>query len=141
MMVVNKHSKAYEIMDVNNVINFTEWPDEDVYLVADLELIQKIKDSGRHWEPVLGENEELIDIIPDDDFKQKKAQWKSDITESRFLQMEINQTDKDMMEIFEIYLNSISDTMPKGLSTNFKNLFSQRQEKRNKIKEIQSKYQ
>ena len=55
--------------------------------------------------------------------------------------MEINQTDKDMMEIFEIYLNSISDTMPKGLSTNFKNLFSQRQEKRNKIKEIQSKYQ
>ena len=56
-------------VDVNNIINFTEWPDEDVYLVTDLELIQKIKDSGRHWEPVLGENEELINIIPDDDFK------------------------------------------------------------------------
>lgn len=62
-MIVFKSNHCWEVVNGLPYTNYTDYPDEDIWIVHDdSELGQKIRSLGNRWTEVLDDNGNLIDV-------------------------------------------------------------------------------
>lgn len=86
-MVILKKNKLWQSNERNPNINYTNYKDEDVWVVDDNSVLaEKIFNLGILWDPVLDDNGELIDVV-DNYVEQRLQQQLDEVKEERHLQI------------------------------------------------------